>query len=416
MRKLTLIAAFLVPVTAILAAPARAANPALVSQVEKYLRDDEKAFLAALLTRPDLSAEFDAEAPLALKDPKNLTPFLGLWRGKIVQYAEVDSKLGYPNLDGHYSNFSQLMTAQQKAYMMRRLPTMKEDDRNSLIDYLKKVNDDLQKNGQLTCTLGFCYTKKIVQGIMDHYKTDLTTYLETPMAQTAKREMPAAAASFAAIVKADEDARAAASRPAPAPAAPPQVASAPAPKKPAAKPGPKKPEPKPEPKPGPKPRPAAEPATDSPGSVAVTPPGGGALDQARDAANHGAPVFDGGSPAKNPTSGDAVVVPPASGTARPSLSPAAPGAQSGLVGSIPDVPAPKGDDMDALLKMRTDKPAPTTWASRLPAIGGGLLGGLLGALVGFLVGGPIGALIGGGVGIGAGVIGGRMLVKKLTGG
>ena len=158
MRKIVVLAALLVPALMAAAAPARAADPAMVSGVEKYLRDDEKAFLAAILTNPAAAAQFDAEAPLALKDPKNLTPFLGSWRGKIVAYAEIDSKLGYPNLDGRYSNFSQLMTAQQKAYMMRRLPTMTEDDRNSLIDYLKKVNDDLQKNGQLTCTLGFCYT------------------------------------------------------------------------------------------------------------------------------------------------------------------------------------------------------------------------------------------------------------------
>ncbi|HXT01454.1 MAG TPA: hypothetical protein VN915_12310 [Elusimicrobiota bacterium] len=406
MRKLTLAAALLVPAVLAAAAPARAADPALVAKIEPYLRDDEKAFLSAVLTRPELSAEFDAEAPLALKDPKNLTPFLGLWRGKIVQYAEVDSKLGYPNLDGKYSSFTQLMTPQQRAYMMRRIPTMKEDDRNSLIDYLKKVNDALAKYGELTW-----YTKKVVQGIMDHYKTDLTTYLQTPMAQTAKRDMPASAAQFAAIIKADQDARAAAARPAPAPApAPAEVADAPAAKKPAVKPASK-----PAPKPSPATQPAVTPATGTDGSVATTKPSGGALDQARDAANHGAPVFDGGSPAKAPASGDAVVVPPASGTARPTLSPAAPGGEAGLVGSIPEVPSPAktGSDMDDLMKLRSSKPAPTSWVQHAPTILGGLLGGLLGAVIGFLVAGPLGAVAGGVIGIGAGAAGGHLLGKKL---
>jgi len=410
MRNLSLLALLLVPALMAVAVPARAAaDPALVSKVEAYLRDDEKAFLAAILTRPELAAEFNAEAPIALKDPKNLTPFLGLWRGKIVQYAEVDSKLGYPNLDGNYANFSQLMTPQQKAYMMRRLPTMAEDDRNSLIDYLKKVNDDLQKNGHLTCTLGFCYTKKIVQGIMDHYKTDLTTYLVVPIAQAAKRDMPAAASQFAEIMKADAESRQAAAPPAVKPAAP-EVADAPPAKKPVVKPVPKKPEPKP----APVQQPVVAP---DPGTVVVKQPTGGALDQARDAAAHGGAVFDGGTPVKAPVSGGAVVTAPEHlDGPRPGLSPSQPGGEAGLAATIP-VPSPAGagDDMDALLKMRGSKPTPKTWMQRAPDIVGGLLGGILGAVIGFFVGGPIGALIGGGIGIGAGVVGGHMLVKKLTG-
>lgn len=401
MRKIVVLAALLVP-AAVAAAPARAADPALVTGVEKYLRDDEKAFLAAILTRPDLSAEFDAEAPLALKDPKNLTPFLGSWRGKIVAYAEIDSKLGSPDLEGHYTTYSQLMTAQQKAYMLRRMKTMSEDDRNSLIDYLKSVNDALAKNGQLTW-----YTKKVVSGIMDHYRTDLTSYLQTPMAQTAKRDAAASAAAFAAVRKADEDARLAAAKP--AQPAPTEAADAPAAKH--SKPAPAK---QPAAKPAPATKPVVPPAEPEAGSVAATKPTGGAMDQARDAANAGAPVFDGGAPAKTPASGGAVIVPPAgTGAARPSLSPGKPGGESGLAAALPAVPSPAGDDMDALLKMRGNKPAAESWVHRVPAIAGGLLGGILGGVIGFFLGGPVGAIVGAAAGIAAGAAGGRLLGKKL---
>ena len=399
---MTVLAALLVPALMAAASPTRAADPALVAKVESYLRNDEKAFLAGILVRPDLSAEFDREAPLALKDPKNLTPFLGVWRGKLVAYAEVDGKLPYPDLDGHYTSYSQLMTPTQRAYMMRRMKTMTEDERNSLIDYLKSVNDALTKNGQLTW-----YTKKVVSGILKQYRLDLNTYLATPIAQDAKRNAAASSTAFAAIEKTTEEARTAAARPVhPAPA---EVAAAPV-VKPPVKPAPPK-------KPAPATKPVVPPAPETDGgSVVARPPSGGALDQARDAAGSGAPVFDGNSPApKGPVGGGAdVVAPSGPGTARPTLSPAGPGGESGLVGSIPSVPSPAtGDDMDALLKLRGSKPAHKSWIQRAPAVAGGLLGGILGALIGFLVGGPVGAIVGGAIGAGAGAGGGYLLGKKL---
>jgi hypothetical protein len=401
MRNIVLIAVLLAP--ALLAAPARAADPALVAGIETYLRDDEKAFLAAILTHPDLSAQFDADAPLALKDTKkNLTPFLGVWRAKLEAYAEADGKLGDPNLDGHYTSFTQLMTAPQKAYMMRRMKTMKEEDRDSLIDYLKSVNDALAKNGELSW-----YTKKVVSGIMKQYRQDLNSYVATPLAQTAKRDAAVSAQNFAAVKKADEDARLAAAKP--APPAPAEVADAPAAKHPVKPVPPKKPATKPATTP-------AKPETDD-GGVAVTKPSGGALDQAADAANRGAnggQVMDGGGISQRPASGGAVIAPPSNGgTARPTLPAGKPGSEAGLAAALPAVPAPAGDDMDALLKMRGSKPRPTSWIQRAPAIAGGLLGGLLGAVIGFFVGGPVGAVIGGVVGLGAGAGGGYLLGKKL---
>src|ERR1035437_2700373 len=103
MRKVIFLTVLLAP--AFLAPLARAANPALVAGVEKYLRDDEKAFLAAILTHADASAQFDAQAPLALKDPKALTPFLGVWRAKMEAYAETDSQRANPDLAGTYANY-----------------------------------------------------------------------------------------------------------------------------------------------------------------------------------------------------------------------------------------------------------------------------------------------------------------------
>ena len=404
MKKVLLLTLLLAP--ALLASSARAADPASVTGVEKYLRDDEKAFLAAILTSPAVSAQFDADAPLALKDPKNLGPFLGVWRGKMEAYAEVDGKAGNPNLDGRYSSYSQLMTPAQKAYMLRRMPTMKEDDRNSLIDYLKSVNDALTKNGELTW-----YTKKVVAGIMDHYRTDLNTYVVTPMAQTAKRDAASSAEAFAAIRKVDEDTRLAAAKPV---VPEPDVADAPVVKPvPPVKPVPVK---KPAAKPAPVKQPAAPVEPDA-GSVAATKPAGGALDQARNAANAGAgsgTVFDGGGDVKKPSSGDAVIVPAGTGDAHPTLSAGKPGSEAGLVGSIPSVvPSPGADDMDALMKMRSKKPAPTTMVQRLPMLAGGLLGGILGGVIGFLLGGPVGAIIGAAAGIAGGAAAGHVLAKKL---
>src|SRR2546430_518287 len=119
MKKILLLTTLLA--SALLASSARAADPALVTGIEKYLRDDEKALLAAVLTHPGLSAEFAADAPLALSNPKNLGPFLGVWRGKLAAFAEEDGKRGNPDLSGRYSSYAQMMTPEQRAYVVRRL-------------------------------------------------------------------------------------------------------------------------------------------------------------------------------------------------------------------------------------------------------------------------------------------------------
>ena len=414
MRKLVVLAALLVPAL-LAAAPARAADPALVTGVEKYLRDDEKALLAALLTHPDISAEFDAGAPLALKDPRNLAPFLGVWRGKLEGFAEADGRRGNPNLDARYGSYAQLMTPEQRAYMVRRLRTMDEDDRNSLIGYLNSINETLAKNGELSW-----YTKKVAAGILDHYRAELNAYAATPIAQAAKRDAASSAEAFAAVRKADEDARLAAAKAATPPEVepadvpdvkPPSVVKHAPTSKQTAKPAPVK-------------HPTIPPAPD-PGSVVTTDPAGGALDQARNAASAGADsgrIFDGGAAVGKPDGGGAVIVPPESGGAHPTLAPGKPGSEAGLNGSTPVPPAPTDAGfMDSIQKMQT-KPAPAPLVKRLaPVVGGvlgGILGGAIGAVIGFFIGGPIGAaagaaFVGAVIGAGLGAGGGYLLAKHL---
>ncbi len=390
-------------------------TPPRSAGVEKYLRDDEKALLAAILTHPDVSAQFDAEAPLALSDPKNLAPFLGVWRGKVEAFAEADGARPTPDLEGRYANYAQLMTPEQRAYMVRRLPTMKEDDRNSLIGYLGSVNDALAKNGQLTW-----YTKKVVAGIMDHYRQDLNTYVATPIAQTARRDAAASAAAFAAIRKADDDAaspppgrrrsRADGRSSRRSPVGHARRRSRSRSRSPRRRRGPLAPA-----------TAARVPPTDAAGTVVTTGPTGGALAQARQAADRaggaGGQVFDGGAGAR-----------PASAAARRSRLPraAAPApadaheprrrARRPDRGSCPRSRRPlpaEASFMDAIKKMRT-KPAQEPFLKRIAPVAGGVLGGILGGLIGFMLGGPVGAIIGAGLGIVAGAYGAKIAVKHLV--
>lgn len=387
---------------ALLAPLARAANPALVAGVEKYLRDDEKAFLAAVLTHADASAQFDAQAPLALKDPKVLTPFLGVWRAKMEAYAEADSQRPNPDLAGTYANYAQLMTPEQRAYMLRRTPTLKPADREKLLGYLASLNDILAQNGGHLTVYGRAIVAGVhgnillpeTDGIQDHYRKDLGTYVGTPIAQAAKRDAAASAAALAALQKADAGTRTADANPAtPAPAGPIDTAPVKPPK-------PAQSEPVKIPPPAP-----------NEGSVATRNPAGGALDQARGAAaaaERGGQVFDGDGRARPSTSGGAVIVPPSSGGPKPGavLTPTSGDARPNLDAAIPGVPSPLGSDasfVDQMKQMQTG-PAGTPIEKRIPPIAGAGIGAVLGAGIGFLFGGPIGALIG--LAVGALVVGG----------
>ncbi len=170
-----------------------AGNPAAVAAIEPFLREDEKAMLAAVLADRTASAEFNADVKLAAGDPKVMKLILDKWRGRIVAFAEADARVATPDLAGTYENYGALMTPQSRAYLLRRLATMRKADRDSLIAYLDSVDSALSSNeGKLTW-----YTKKVVKGIYDKYREDLSSYLPEPLAQNAKAAAPAAAAALA---------------------------------------------------------------------------------------------------------------------------------------------------------------------------------------------------------------------------
>ncbi|MDD5303652.1 MAG: hypothetical protein PHS14_11155 [Elusimicrobia bacterium] len=359
-----------------------AGDPAAVAAVEPFLRDDEKAMLAAVLSNPAAAADFNADVKLAAGDPKVMKLVLDKWRGRIVSYAEADSRIGTPDLEGSYKNSSSMMTPATRAYLVRRLKTMKEADRNSLIEYLDAVDSALASNGgKLTW-----YTKKVVSGIFDKYRQDLGLYLPEPIARNGKAAAPAAAAALAERRKAAEQ---------PAPVV---VVKEPAVKDPVA---------------AKKPPVGKKPAADDKKPVAdgkkpaAKDPNADALEQARraaEAAERGGAVFDGGG-AKPPSDGGVVAGAPGAG--RPPLAPSPrPGGKPNLTADVPSPVDPDEDFMSSVKKMKTG-PGPLSARHYLP----GAAGAVLGALIGFLLGGPVGAVIGAGAGLIAGDIAGGRLFK-----
>ena len=357
------------------AAPALAGgDPGAVAAVEPFLRDDEKAMLAGVLADKAKAADFNADVKIAAGDAKVMKLVLDKWRGQIVAFAEADARIATPDLEGTYKNYGALMTPQTRAYMVRRLKTMKEADRNSLIEYLDAVDSALSSNGgKLTW-----YTKKVVGGIFDKYREDLGTYLPEPIAKNGKAGAPAAAAALA-------DLRKAAEAPAVAPPAP-VVKDPPAGKDPIVKP----------------------PVVVDHKPPVVTPPAGGdsALEQARraaEAAERGGTHFDGGG-AVPPVPGG--VVAGGDGRGRAPLAISAPAARPNIVGEVPSPTDPDDDFMSSVKSMKTGS-GPLQPRQYLP----GGIGALLGAIVGFLIAGPVGALIGAGVGLIGGDIAGGKLFK-----
>ncbi len=370
--------AFLVGLLAFSAvAPALAAgDPAAVAAIEPFLRDDEKAMLAAVLTDKAASADFNADVKLAAGDPKVMKLVLDKWRGRIVAYAETDARIGTPDLEGTYKNSSSMMTPQTRAYLVRRLKTMKESDRNSLIEYLDAVDSALASNGgKLTW-----YTKKVVGGIFDKYRQDLALYLPEPIAKSGKSGAPAAAAALA-------ERRKDAEQPAPVvvvkePVKDPVVA--------------KKPPVADDKKP---------PVVVDDKKPVIKDPVNDALEEARriaEAEERGGQVIDGGG-VKPPDEGGVVAGNPGAG--RPPLEPPSRvGGPPNLAADVPSPVDPDEDFMSSIKKMKTGS-GPMQPRQYLP----GGLGGLLGGVLGFFLGGPIGALIGVGLGVIIGdVVGGKL--------
>lgn len=354
------------------AVPALAAgHPAAVAAVEAFLRDDEKAMLAGVLADKGASVEFNADVKFAGSGPKIMKLVLDKWRGRIVSFAEADSQIGTPDVEGTYRNFGALMTPSTRSYMVRRLKTMNEADRNTLIEYIHAVDSALSSNGgKLTW-----YTKKVVTGIFDKYREDLGTYLPEPIAKSAKLNAPAAAAMLAGLRKEAKTV---------APVQPPVQ---------------------------------RDPIVTGPsrsthtagGSVPVHQPvvvsTTSALEQARraaEAAERNGREFDGGG-TPGATAGPVRAGP--GGGAAPLAPFTGPGGNvPNLTAGVPSPVDPDEEFMSDIKKMKTGsgKLQPRKY---LP----GTLGAVVGGILGFLLGGPIGALIGAGIGL----IGGDMLGGKL---
>jgi hypothetical protein len=317
---------------------------AAVATVEQYLRDDEKPMLAAVLADKAAAAEFNADVKFAGSDAKVMKLVLDKWRGRVVAYAETDSKIATPDVEGTYANYGAMLSARTKAYLVRLLKMLNEPDLSRLRDPLTDINSALASNdGKLTW-----YTKRVVPGIFDEYRKALANYLPTPIAQGAKAAAPAATQTLADRRKAAE-------------APPVVVASA-------------------------KPPVRKDPGVEPPAST-------DALEQARraaEAAERSGGVFDGGAP-KLPADGSSVAG--LEGAGAPPLPPSSGGDKPDL---IADVSSPEDSD-DEFLNSINKMPGngPLHLRQYLPSGIGALLGGVLG----FYLGGPIGILIGAGLGV-----------------
>ncbi|MDE2490734.1 MAG: hypothetical protein KGM24_07790 [Elusimicrobia bacterium] len=398
------------------AAPARAADPGLVADAMRDLQTDgphwdERAVLAALLARPQESAAFDAEGRVALDDPQLRPLFIAEWRGKLVSFAAVESHHPDLALDGTYRNWADIMTPEMRAYTAQRVKSMTQSDRDNLIYYLNKVDEDLASNHGKVSTGLLSLTPRIVAGILDKYRQDLSAYAASSVAQNAPARGQAAAAQLASILSQRRAARLAAAQPpkkAPAPAKPAGTpSSAPAktpvrtvrpPNRVAKAPTPSSPAKRPAPASGPASGPAAK--TPAPPSEPTSPkvvagPHGGALDQAKAAVGAGlgaGKVFDGGVNHGRPA-GPVVVAPGTQPISKlPLLTPsAAPGVGGAdLTLAPPPSPATSTDDLVSEISKMGSGKKPYSSVPLKVGVGGALLGGLLG----FLLGGPIGALAG----------------------
>lgn len=376
--------------------PARAASPA-VTELEKYLGDSEKAVLAGVLSDRAAAAEFEADMKFASGNPQLVKLVLDKWRGRMHDFAEANRRIGDPNLEGTYRNYAAMLAPTTRSYLMRRLPTMKEKDRNSLIEYLEAVNESLEDDGKLSW-----YTKKVVTGIHDKYREELSEYAASTLAQDGKRNGPAAAQALAAKrAEADAVARGEAERAERERLARERAET----DRRAAQPGPK-----PEPKPGPKPEPAPDaqpdPAAEAPVASTPTAPGAppdaadDALEQARRAAEAGersGSHFDNSRPGSDDASVVAAPPPGRSGLGGPGLAPADPAGKPDLVA---DVPAPD-DEMESFMS-RVKKMKTGSGSVPLRKYAPPFIGAILGGILGFFLGGPAGAAIGAGLGMIAG--------------
>jgi hypothetical protein len=390
------------------ALPARAADRALVADFDKDLsvdgdHYDERAVLAALLARPAESAAFDAQARAALPDPVLRKLFTQAWRAKLAAYADTASHMPDVDQSKSYRNWGEIMTPEQRAYTEARMLSMSAENRDKLVYYLKKLNDDLAASGGKIDQGFLSIDKRIVSGITDQYRIDLKAYAATPMAADGRAHGAAAAAQLAQDLShaaiASEPLAPPAKTPAPVPARKPATAT-------------------------PAPVVTAPPRLPAPAVPTLEPPptptpsgASGALAQAQAADRAGAAsgtVFDGGTPAGQPGAVSGSTVGGATGAVPGTLAPSNGAAPSGLTAAPPPSPSASaaGDDdfMKRVEGMGSGQKPSFGYAKW---IGAGLLG-LIGGLIGFLVGGPVGAAVGAAIGAAAGYAFTAKLISKFT--
>jgi hypothetical protein len=429
--RVALVAAVFLSLGSALCAPAGAVEPAVLAAFERSLDPLEKAILASVLSNPANDAEFTADMVEARKDAQGLQAAYAKWRMKLAQFATSDRNAANPNLEGTYRTYPEMLSPAIRGYLSRRLRDLRErgaaGDRqaqeayDTLRDYLASVQSSLDDDGKLSW-----YTKRVVAGIMDRYRSELVEYLGTANARNGLRDGPAAAetlqrrrqAAVAAGQEEEQRRRQAAAeaerqrqererqeterRRQQAGQPPAQPAQPERREQPVREETPPREEPRRDPV-----VPPAEPV------VTETPEQRTAREQAEAAertARMGAPgqVFDGGGLVVGETPG-AVTVPPSGEAGQrtgpglaPSTGPSGPGSLAG------SVPAPGADD--ELLSSIRGGPSgrgSKNWMEKLPALGGIVLG----AVIGGLVGGPIGLVVGTLLGLLAGHFAGKKLFQ-----
>ncbi|MBI5241794.1 MAG: hypothetical protein HY926_15080 [Elusimicrobia bacterium] len=363
----------------VLPARARAVDPALFSAVAREIpvpipdKYDERAILAALLARPDAAAEFEADGRAALEDPKLKPLFIAKWRGRAAAYATTEVHRPGIDVSRTYRNWKEVLGPEGYAYVRQRLLTMSKADSDKLIGYLGLLDQKLQANDYKVDNGLFAMSGKIVNGILDAYRDDLSYYLAAPGTDALRGGAKAAAGQLAAGITA-RNAVAAAPKPPAQPAG-----------RPAAKPAPPaKPAPKPE----------AKPDKPEPEQVAPPPPADsarGQLENAQRAGEGAGGVFDGGFPKGSPSGPVSGGASDGAGTPKigGGLSPAQP--RGDLAGGVKDA-VPPADDLDARVAQAGKSGRKPYGAKAGLLLGGG--GALLGGLLGLLIGGPVGALVG----------------------
>lgn len=422
------VAVLVLTLTGAFSAPAGAVEPAVLAAFERQLDPLEKSLLTAALANPANDADFTADMVEARKDGAGLQAAYAKWRMKLAQFSTSDRNAPNPNLEGTYRTYPEMLSPAIRGYLARRLRDLRErgaaGDRqaqeayDTLRDYLASVQSSLDDDNRLSW-----YTKRVVAGIMDRYRSELVEYLGTQHAREGLRDGPAAAQLLqqrrAAAVAGEQDAerRRAAEAEARRRAEAEEAERRRRQQAGTGQPGASQPgtgQPGSEQPAQPPTRREERPAPVTPGErvTTETPEQRNAREQAEAAerlAREGRPgqVFDGGGlVVGEPTT--PVTVPGGEAGQRTgpgSLQPSTPGSRTpgNMTGSVPS----PGSDDELLSSIRGGPSGrgSKSWVEHAPALGGLVVG----AGIGFLVGGPVGAILGALLGL----LGGHFAAKRL---